>query len=136
MWSMNRFERPAWTTGLFLPLAFTCGILSGIFIWRGGKRTKRTERVEERLRLALEMDNLEHVNPDGVMARLQGAISRYGGGSKERGSAKSHSPQDEKGVEHYRGAANGTGNRHDSIDSPVRAPGIRIEEEMVVPMHS
>ena len=134
---MNRFERPGWTTGVLLPLAFGCGILSGIFIWRGGKKTKRTERVEERLRLALEMDDLEHANhPDGVMMKLQGAISRHSGGNKERGSAKSHSPQDEKGVEHYRGAANGTGNRHDSIGSPVHVPGIRIEEEMVVPIHS
>ena len=137
MWSMNRFERPAWTTGVLLPLAFGCGILSGVFIWRGGKKTKRTERVEERLRRALEMDDLEHANhPDGVMARLQEAISRHSGGNKELGSAKSNIPQDEKSVGHYREAANGTRNRHDSIGSPLSAPGIRIEEEMVVPIHS
>jgi hypothetical protein len=134
---MNRFQRPAWTTSLFLPLAFICGILSGVFIWRGGKKTKRTERVEERLRRALEMDDLEHPNhPDGVMARLQEAITRHSGGNKERGSVRNPSSQDEKGVEHYRRTANGTGNRYDSIGSPILSPGIRIEEEMVVPIHS
>lgn len=33
-----------------------CGILSAIFIWKGGQKTKRTKEVEERLRLALAMD--------------------------------------------------------------------------------
>jgi len=136
MWSMDRFQRPAWTTGVLLPLAFACGILSGVFIWRGGKKTKRTERVEERLRRALEMDDLDHGNqPDGVMARLQEAISRHSGGNKERAPVMSPNSQDEKGVEHYRGTANGTANRYDSLGSTVLSPGIRIEEEMVVPFH-
>jgi hypothetical protein len=136
MWGLNRFDRPGWTTGSLIPLAFGCGIISGIFIWRGGKKTKRTGRVEERLRRALEMDESEHALPDGMMARLQDAISRYGGGNKERGSVKNRSPQDEKGIEQFRGVPNGAGNRPDyasTITSSVPTPGIRIEEEMVVP---
>jgi len=136
MWGLNRFERPGWTTASLIPLAFGCGIISGIFIWRGGKKTKRTGRVEERLRRALEIDESQHaLPPDGMMARLQDAISRYGTGNKERGSVKNRNPQDEKGTEQSRGVPNGAGNRPDyaSVTSSVRTPGIRIEEEMVVP---
>ncbi|ETW83885.1 hypothetical protein HETIRDRAFT_238575, partial [Heterobasidion irregulare TC 32-1] len=55
-WGLNRFERPAWTTGILIPLSFLCGIFSGVFIWRGGQQTKRTARVESCLRAALAMD--------------------------------------------------------------------------------
>ncbi|KAL1675532.1 hypothetical protein EV122DRAFT_268164 [Schizophyllum commune] len=57
MWGLNRFERPAWTTGCLIPLSFLCGIASAVFIWRGGERTKRVEEVRERLRVALGKDN-------------------------------------------------------------------------------
>jgi hypothetical protein len=143
MWSMNRFDRPPWTTASLITLAFGCGIASGIFIWRAGKRTKRTERVEERLRRALEMDELQQpLPPDGVLARLQEAIVRYSGANKERGPTKNPGPQNEKAVEQYRGTSNspnGTGDRPDyasTTASQTRVPGIRIEEEMVVPPHS
>ncbi|KAH8999236.1 hypothetical protein EDB92DRAFT_1833147 [Lactarius akahatsu] len=105
MWSMNRFDRPAWTTGLLIPLALGCGIASGVLIWRGGKKTKRTERVEERLRRVLQMDESQQaIGTDGMMAKLQG----------------------EKPVEH---PANGVGTQ----DSSIRTPGIKIEEEMIIP---
>ncbi|KAI0251281.1 hypothetical protein BJV78DRAFT_1282565 [Lactifluus subvellereus] len=137
MWSMNRFVRPAWTTGLLIPAAFSCGIASGILIWRGGKRTKRTERVEERLRRVLEMEEAQHpVPPDGIMARLQDAISRYGVGNKEHGSGERGTSPDEKRVEHHRDTTNRTTSRadHDStLNSSVHSPAIKIEEEMIVP---
>lgn len=56
MWSMNRFERPAWTTGTLIPASFLCGIISAILIWRGGQLTRRTEKIENTLRTALAMD--------------------------------------------------------------------------------
>jgi len=83
-------------------------------------------------------DSQRALPPDGVMAKLQEAITRHSGGNKEREAAKSSS-QDEKSVEQYRGVPNGTGNRPDyasTITSSVRSPGIRIEEEMVVPPRS
>ena len=58
MWSMDRFERPAWTTATTLPAAFVAGILAGVFIWWGGKKTRRHEQVEARLRAALAMERL------------------------------------------------------------------------------
>jgi hypothetical protein len=147
---MNRFQRPGWTTASLIPLAFGCGILSGVFIWRGGKKTKRTERVEERLRRALEMDTSQHALPtDGVLAKLQDAISRHGAANKEvantgrerGGSVGSNGLQSEKDAGWYRGIPNWTRTRAgyasnvtSSDHSP--APGIRIEEEMVVPPRS
>lgn len=135
---MNRFVRPAWTTGLLIPLAFGCGIASGVFIWRGGKKTKRTERVEERLRRVLEMEEAQHPVPaDGVIAKLQDAISRYGVGNKERGSGESGTSPDEKRVEQHRNASNGTASRADqasALNPSASLPvGIKIEEEMIVP---
>ncbi|OAX44552.1 hypothetical protein K503DRAFT_305794 [Rhizopogon vinicolor AM-OR11-026] len=59
MWSMNRFERPAWTTGTLIPASFLCGIISGVLIWRGGQRTRRTEKIEQILRMALAMEKKE-----------------------------------------------------------------------------
>ncbi|KAI0347243.1 hypothetical protein BDW22DRAFT_1322640 [Trametopsis cervina] len=66
MWGLNRFERPAWTTATTLPAAFVAGILAGVFIWWGGKKTRRHEQVEQRLRaaLALEKPSITVTGPD------------------------------------------------------------------------
>jgi hypothetical protein len=139
---MNRFQRPAWTTSILILLAFTCGIISGVLIWRGGKKTKRTERVEERLRRVLEMDESQHaIAPDSVLAKLQDAVARRTTGNKERGPAadKNGNGSNEKVGESNPGAPNGSTNRADyasTITSSVRTPGIRIEEEMIVPPSS
>ncbi|KAI0269105.1 hypothetical protein BC834DRAFT_1039699 [Gloeopeniophorella convolvens] len=136
MWSMNRFVRPAWVTSLLIPAAFGCGIASGVLIWKGGKKTKRTERVEERLRRALEMDDsAQALVPNGAIARLQGGVGRQMQ-DKEAGSAGSNTPPAEKPEEGYNGVANGrraNGDYASTRNSSLRVPGIKIEEEMVVP---
>jgi len=58
MWGLNRFERPAWSTGILIPGAFLCGIAAAVLIWRGGEKTKRVEKVRERLRTALAAEKL------------------------------------------------------------------------------
>jgi len=119
--------------------AFTCGIISGILIWRGGKKTKRTERVEERLRRVLEMDELQHaLAPETVLGKLQETIARRTTGNKERGSTvdKNGNGSSEKVGESNPRAANKPPNRPSTIASSVRTPGIRIEEEMIVPPSS
>lgn len=55
----DRFQRPAWTTGSLIPASFLCGIISAILIWRGGKLTRRTEKIENTLRTALAMDKCD-----------------------------------------------------------------------------
>lgn len=49
----SSFQRPAWTTGTLIPCSFLCGIVAAVLIWRGGQKTKRVARIEERLRAAL-----------------------------------------------------------------------------------
>ncbi|OCH92936.1 hypothetical protein OBBRIDRAFT_802282 [Obba rivulosa] len=56
MWGLDRFARPAWTTATTLPAAFIAGIAAAVLIWWGGRKTKRTEEVERRLRMALAME--------------------------------------------------------------------------------
>lgn len=56
MWSMNRFQRPPWTTGTLIPASFLCGIFSAVFIARGSAISKRTAEVKKRLEAALLME--------------------------------------------------------------------------------
>lgn len=65
MWSMDRIQRPAWTTALTLPAAFVAGMLAGAFIWWGSKKSRRHKEVEARLRAALAM---ELKNPNAAAA--------------------------------------------------------------------
>ncbi|KAI0773454.1 hypothetical protein BC629DRAFT_1595215 [Irpex lacteus] len=53
MWSMDRFQRPAWTTATTLPASF---VSRRSLIWWGGKKSRRHEQVEQRLRAALAME--------------------------------------------------------------------------------
>ncbi|KIO32803.1 hypothetical protein M407DRAFT_66291 [Tulasnella calospora MUT 4182] len=55
MWGLNRFTRPAWTTGSLIPASFFCAIGASVYIWRGGAKTKKTEQVESKLREALQV---------------------------------------------------------------------------------
>ncbi|KAJ6515788.1 hypothetical protein C8R45DRAFT_218871 [Mycena sanguinolenta] len=57
MWGLNRFQRPAWSTGCLIPASFLCGIGAAVFIAIGGNHTKRVEKVKERLRAALAMEH-------------------------------------------------------------------------------
>ncbi|PPQ77440.1 LOW QUALITY PROTEIN: hypothetical protein CVT25_011022 [Psilocybe cyanescens] len=49
----QRFQRPAWTTGILIPASFLCGIGAAVVIWKGGEKTKRVEKVREKLKAAL-----------------------------------------------------------------------------------
>ncbi|KAJ7368404.1 hypothetical protein DFH08DRAFT_831328 [Mycena albidolilacea] len=57
MWGLDRFQRPAWSTGILIPASFLCGIGAAVFIAIGGNHTKRVEKVKERLRAALAMEH-------------------------------------------------------------------------------
>ena len=77
--TLRRFERPAWTTGILIPLSFLCGIFSGVFIWRGGQQTKRTARVESRLRAALAMDGDKRAGRHGSRRAAAAAAAETNG---------------------------------------------------------
>jgi len=82
MWSMNRFQRPAWTTGTLIPLSFLCGIAAAVMIWKGGNKTKKKKQVEAKLREALGMD----AGPPEVGYQQDAASSQHsdGGNGKDR----------------------------------------------------
>jgi hypothetical protein len=41
MWAMNRFDRPSWTTGIFVGLACVVAGVAGILMWLEKKRAKK-----------------------------------------------------------------------------------------------
>ncbi|KAJ7781130.1 hypothetical protein B0H16DRAFT_1497172 [Mycena metata] len=82
MWSLDRFQRPAWSTGILIPASFLCGISAAIFIAIGGNHTKRVEKVKERLRAALAM---EHPDAYGIGSNpdMRRIASAEGDGEKK-----------------------------------------------------
>ncbi|KAJ1023539.1 hypothetical protein NDA16_003156 [Ustilago loliicola] len=42
-------DRPAWSTGTFMPCSFLAGIVAAILIWKGGEKSKKKREVEEKL---------------------------------------------------------------------------------------
>jgi hypothetical protein len=49
---------------LLIPASFLCGIFSGVFIWKGGQKTKRIDKVKARLRAALAMEHIDGYDSD------------------------------------------------------------------------
>lgn len=45
MWGMNRFDRPSWSTGLFVALACGAAIIGGLMMFLEGKKVKRVEGI-------------------------------------------------------------------------------------------
>jgi hypothetical protein len=45
MWGMNRYDRPPWTTGLFVGLAIVFAAVGGVYMFLEGKRVKSVEGV-------------------------------------------------------------------------------------------
>ena len=45
MWGLNRFNRPSWTTGLFISIACVVAIVAGIVVFIEGKKVKTTEGI-------------------------------------------------------------------------------------------
>ncbi|KAH7929403.1 hypothetical protein BV22DRAFT_123832 [Leucogyrophana mollusca] len=124
MWSMNRFERPAWTTGTLIPASFICGIVSAVLIWRGGQQTRRTEKVEETLRIALAMER-------GEKPRHSQVIAEQGPLAPPETALKRISPS--------HGISNDPANGRDALhlkESFVTSPSIGspvIDEQMIIP---
>lgn len=59
MWGYNRFNRPAWMTGVLIPLSFLCMIVASILIWKGAEWTKRKTEVSAAVWKMLKADQEE-----------------------------------------------------------------------------
>jgi hypothetical protein len=127
----NSFNRPAATTATLLPAAFLCGIFSAVYIWIGSKRTRRIEKVEERLRIALDMERR--------------SSETEGSRNSQQMERNSNAPVDEKVSQNVtardfgRAAESGMDeNPRADAASPTRKisiPNIVVEEEIIVPPH-
>ncbi|CAK7224719.1 hypothetical protein SBRCBS47491_005645 [Sporothrix bragantina] len=67
MWGMNRYDRPSWSTGLFVALGCLAGAFGGLGMFVEGKRVKGIEGVplsdEDRLKLAEDRERgIYHYN--------------------------------------------------------------------------
>jgi hypothetical protein len=56
MWgyATHYHDRPAWSTGTFMPLSFLCSIGGGVLIWLGKRKTKKSEEVMAIIKDALD----------------------------------------------------------------------------------
>ncbi len=67
MWGLNRYDRPSWSTGLFVALGCIAGALGGLGMFVEGKRVKSIEGVpltdEDRQKLAADREHgIYHYN--------------------------------------------------------------------------
>jgi hypothetical protein len=46
MWGMSRFDRPSWSTGVFIGLACVVSGVAGIMSFMEGKKIKKIEGVQ------------------------------------------------------------------------------------------
>ncbi|KAL7282365.1 hypothetical protein ACG7TL_003835 [Trametes sanguinea] len=120
MWGLDRFARPAWTTGTTLPAAFVAGIVAGVLIYWGGRKTRRTKEVTERLRIALQMER-EHQADDSASTASASSPRQNGSPVLPKISVQSadDSPQlaDDKDA-----AGEGEGGEEERVHPAVAAP--------------
>jgi hypothetical protein len=45
MWSLNRFNRPSWVTGLCISASFVCAIFAGGIEWWEVRRRKKLQKI-------------------------------------------------------------------------------------------
>jgi len=82
MWGLNRWDRPAWTTGCLIPLSFGCGIGAAVIVWQAGEKTKRKTEVSAAMWKLLKSDEEE------LEARRQEAHTRRHAEDKATGTPK------------------------------------------------
>jgi hypothetical protein len=95
MWGLNRYDRPSWTTGLFVALASIVAALGGITVFIEGKKVKAVEGIpvspedQEQLMRDREMGIVHFNNLKGEKPKEGTRSDRLfrktgGGGGKDR----------------------------------------------------
>lgn len=89
-WGIKYTHRPTALTATLISCSLSCNAVAGLLIYIGGRRTKKTEEVERRLRIALE--NEAKAKIERKRARLAAAkAAAEAEGSPTDGSAESSS---------------------------------------------
>ena len=69
MWSLNRFNRPSWSTGLCISASFLCAIVAaGIEFWevRRRKKLQKAGKVAPSQEVVRRNSMIEVVRPQGI----------------------------------------------------------------------
>ncbi|KZT74331.1 hypothetical protein DAEQUDRAFT_660489 [Daedalea quercina L-15889] len=154
MWGLNRFTRPAWTTAITLPGAFVAGIVAGVLIWWGGRKTKRVKEVTDRLMLilAMEPNAPSATDPGGPSAIVLsekahapgrpavGDTKTAGDGSRVLAARVASRPDSEPQRKDYADTTVGSAKGTPTIETPgmmagesLPTPSVAIADEMFVP---
>ena len=76
-WGIKYEHRPTALTATIISFSLSCNAMAGILIWQGGKRTRKTEVVERRLKLALEeraIERMERKRRKAARLAAQGGV--------------------------------------------------------------
>jgi len=65
MWGMNRYNRPSWSTGLFVALAFIVAGMAGGQVWWETKQVKKIEGARIVEKVEIEGGKKEKVKDKG-----------------------------------------------------------------------
>jgi hypothetical protein len=60
-WGIKYTHRPTALTATLISCSLSCNAVAGLIIWLGGRKTKKREEVERRLRIALEQEALAKI---------------------------------------------------------------------------
>ena len=98
-WGINYHVRPQGLTAGILCCSLTCNITAGILIGVGGRRTRKKEEVEKRLRQALTEEAMSRLEkrarrermPEGERGVLEVVKSKVGGEPRKFIPATFHS---------------------------------------------
>lgn len=61
-WGIRYEHRPTALTATIISCSLSCNAIAGILIWQGGKRTRKTEVVQRRVKLALEEQAIQRMD--------------------------------------------------------------------------
>ena len=83
MWGLDRYDRPSWSTGLFVALACIVAALGGLMAFLEGKKVKRVEgvpvRVEEAVRDAEKGVGRKEIKREGSRTEERSGVGTRGG---------------------------------------------------------
>ena len=68
-WGIYYLNRPTALTATIITCSLSCSATGGILIWQGGRRTRKTDVVQRRVKLALEEEAIARME----RKRKQGA---------------------------------------------------------------
>lgn len=89
-WGIKYTHRPTALTATLISCSLSCNAVAGLIIWLGGRKTKKTEEVERRLKVALEQEALAKIE----RRRARGELPERGDHSQPSPNEKAIKAED------------------------------------------